>query len=177
MRIEFATWTSIWTFQIYGICFLVLATSPINGGVRTLRCAIREFELHCKRNVPVLCAFPNVEKIAFYFGQYHWAKRKHNFYMKTACSLGKRMFIDRHGPRPLLSNGCWTPFIFYCTLPFTHNFLKTVKERENVSCIWLILLFEIFAVSTGIRSLSKFSALNLFHMFVLYFRQIFWKHF
>ncbi len=60
---------------------------------------------HGKWDVPVHCAFPIVEKITYYFGQYYWAKRKHNFYMKTACSIGKRKFIDRHGPRPLLSNG------------------------------------------------------------------------
>jgi hypothetical protein len=74
-----------WPFQIYGICFLGLATSPINGGPFGAQLG----NSHCKWNVPVRCAFPNVEKIAFYFGQYHWAKRKHNFYMKTACSIGK----------------------------------------------------------------------------------------
>ncbi len=41
--------------------------------------------------------------------------------------------------------------------------------------VYNLLLFEIFAVSAGIRSLSKFSALNLFHMYVLYFKQIFWN--
>jgi hypothetical protein len=43
--------------------------------------------------------------------------------------------------------------------------------------VYDLLLFKIFAVITGIRSLSKFSALNLFHMYVLYFKQIFLKHF
>jgi len=43
--------------------------------------------------------------------------------------------------------------------------------------VYVLLLYKIFAVSASILSLSKLSALNLFHMYVLYFKQIFLKHF
>ncbi len=116
-----------WPFQIYGICFLVLATSPINGGpvgaqLGNLNCIVSEMFLFCARSLML-------KKSPFILANTTEQNRNTIFIWKK---IGKRMFIDRHA--------VWDPYSaiaillnppnFYSTLPFMHNFMKQLKGKK-----------------------------------------------